>query len=102
MSSSDQASARGMSLLLLIPYSRVFCTGIYFREFHEFLLIVKMLDTIPSAHTYIRKCVSMQHQTRSCYIAICWPPTVKTATTPDDPDDPADHTPSVPHGMILH
>ena len=41
-------------------------TGIYFHEFHEFLLIVKMLDTIPSAHTYIRTCVSMQHQTRSC------------------------------------
>ena len=59
--SGDQASARGMSLLLLIPYSRVFFTGIYFRV-HEFLLIVKMLDTIP----YIRTCVSMQHQTRSC------------------------------------
>ena len=64
--SGDQASARGRSLLLLIPYSRGFLTGIYFREFHEFLLIMKMLDTIPSAHTYIRTCVSMQHQTRSC------------------------------------
>ena len=68
--SGDQASARGRSLLLLIPYSRGVFTGIYFREFHEFLLIVKMLDTMPSAHTYIRACVSMQHQifreTRSC------------------------------------
>ena len=74
--SGDQASARGMSQLLLIPYSRGFfhghlysfvnfvnvvylCTYIY-MNFHEFLLIMKMLDTIPSAHTYIRTCVSMQ------------------------------------------
>ena len=33
--SGDQASARGMSLLLLILYSQVFFTGIYFREFRE-------------------------------------------------------------------
>ena len=35
--SGDQASARGMSLLLLIPYSRGFYSRafIYFREFRE-------------------------------------------------------------------
>ena len=33
--SGDQASARGMSLLLLILYSRVFFTGFYFREFRD-------------------------------------------------------------------
>ena len=67
--SGDQASARGRSLLLLILYSQVFLRA-FISQFHEFLLIVKMLGTMPSAHTYIRACVSMQHQifheTRSC------------------------------------
>ena len=46
--SGDQASARGMSLLLLIPYSPVFSQAFIFMNF------VKMLCTMPSAHIYVQ------------------------------------------------